>query len=70
MVTVNKITYVGTRGVLELVGLSTDSLPKDTIEGHKITNGSTIFMMDTPNIVGIFDEENHDWRDTSDGSVI
>lgn len=66
MVTLNKIREFGAnRNVLSLVALTTDTIPVDTIEGMKITNGSECVVLDpstkTMKDVLMFDEENRQW---------
>lgn len=57
MVTLDK-EHVGKE--LPLKGKSTDTKPKVTFEGLKITNGSSFFEMDTQDVY-FYDEEIEDW---------
>lgn len=67
MFSVIGITYIGSKPILELFGLSTDVEPTNPagIEGYKITNGSSAMVMDNDDKVTIkkFDEDNNCWRE-------
>lgn len=61
MITLSRYRDINSnRSVCEMVGLSTDTKPIDTIEGTKITNGSTLFCMNNSQ-TWMFDEENKHW---------
>lgn len=62
MVTLQNVD-VGNRQVLELVGKSTDTFPTNAtggIDGYTLTNGSTLFEMDTSTAY-MFDVETDTW---------
>ena len=63
----NTRSYGSNRNVLELVGLSTDTLPTTEIDGFEITNGSTATILNPSTKlfekVMMFDEENRQWCD-------
>lgn len=61
MITIQKIGSNYNVGVLELVGLSTDTKPTEQIDGTNITNGSSIFEMDTGKVF-MYDAQNKTWR--------
>jgi len=61
MITVTKDpTYASHKPGLELVGLSTDEKPTDTVNGVPVTNGSTFIEMDTGNLYW-FDQAAGEW---------
>lgn len=49
-----------TSNELPFKGKSTDTKPKVTWKGQKITNGSTFFEMDTQEVF-FYDEDQEDW---------
>lgn len=67
MFSITGITYIGSKPILDLFGLSTDIEPTNPsgIEGYKITNGSSAMIMDADDKVTIkkFDEDNNRWRE-------
>lgn len=54
------------RPLSEIVGLSTDTKPTDSIEGIKIQNGSSFRELDTGKRF-LFDAENTTWNEVSSG---
>ena len=61
MVSITKISFVGSKPILEIVGLSTDQKPlKNNNIGFELTNGSTYFAMDTGQVY-MYDETNDKW---------
>lgn len=54
------------RPLSEIVGLSTDTKPTDSIEGIKIQNGSSFRELDTGKKF-LFDAENTTWNEVSSG---
>ena len=54
------------RPLSEIVGLSTDTKPTDSIEGIQIQNGSSFRELDTGKIF-LFDAENTTWNEVSSG---
>ena len=61
MVSIAKIAFVGSRPILEVVGLAADTKPlKDNDIGFAVTNGSTFFCMDT-GAAFMYDEDNDKW---------
>lgn len=63
MITLSETKRFGVnRNVLSMVGLSDDEKPIKEIEGMTITNGSSLYCMDTKTIY-IFDEENQKWHE-------
>ena len=67
MVSVIGYKVIGGITIIELIALSTDKLPvgDETIQGYKMTNGSTVIIKDkTTNKTNIkfYDEENQEWE--------
>lgn len=62
MTSITGITYVSTKPIFNLCGLSTDQEPlnPEGCEGNRLTNGSTLLVMDTGDVKK-FDEENNKW---------
>lgn len=60
MITLQKYGGSMNRVVCEIVGLSTDEKPTDTVEGITITNGSTFYEMDTKRLF-MYSSETKTW---------
>ena len=60
MVSVTSYNGKAVTGLLEIVGLSSDDKPIETVGDYYIMNGSTFLEMDT-GIVYFYDEEAQQW---------
>lgn len=61
MCTITSIVYIGGRQIIGFDALSTDVKPLNAADSNiEITNGSTLFTMDTGQYFK-FDQENNKW---------
>lgn len=60
MVTLQTLSGIFNRNVLEVVGLSTDTKPTGQVENNEIANGSYFYEMDTKKMF-MYDKEHNQW---------
>lgn len=60
MVSVTNFNGKSITGLLEIVGLSTDEKPTESVDGYRIMNGSTFFELDT-GFIFFYSESDKTW---------